>query len=110
MKKYSKHCGNCNRNTKLPYKNEFTCLSCGYHVIKQKHELSKLQRKKINFINRFKNAEHKIFCICIDVFKNYKGDGYDKTFEALSILKNKKLKINNIFFEKYKDMLENPDF
>ena len=35
-----KHCGHCNRNTLLPYDNEWTCFSCGYNVIKRKHELS----------------------------------------------------------------------
>ena len=56
------------------------------------------------------NAEQKIFCICIDVYKIYEGDDYDKIFEVLSMLKNKKLKINNILIEKHKDMLKNPDF
>ena len=32
-----------------------------------------------------------------------------KKFEVLSTLKNKKLKTNNILFEKYKDMLEHPN-
>ena len=71
---------------------EFTCFSCGYNVIKRKHELSKIQRKK-NFINRLKYAEQKIFCICIDVHRIYDGDDYDKLYEVLSTLKNKKLKI-----------------
>ena len=47
FEKYAKRCGHCNRNTLLPYDYEFTCCSCGYNVIKQKHELSKTQRKKI---------------------------------------------------------------
>ena len=54
IEKYGKNCGHFNRNTLLPYEYEFTCLSCGYNVIKRKHELSKIQRKKINFINRLK--------------------------------------------------------
>ena len=29
-----------------PYGYEFTCFSCGYNVIKRKHELSKIQRKR----------------------------------------------------------------
>ena len=29
----------------LPYEYEFTCISCGFNVIKRKHELSKIQRK-----------------------------------------------------------------
>ena len=33
-----------------------------------------------------------------------------KIFESLQALKNRKLKINNILIEKYRDMLENPDF
>ena len=66
--------------------------------------------KKINFMNQLKYAERKIFCICVDVYKIYEGDDYDKLFEVLSTLKNKKLKVNNILIEKYKDMLENPDF
>ena len=67
IQKYAKNCGHCNRNTLLPYEYEWTCLSCGFNVIKLKHEISKIQRKKINFINRLKCAEVKIFCICIDV-------------------------------------------
>ena len=33
-----------------------------------------------------------------------------KLYEGLSTLRNKKLKINNTLFEKFKDMSENPDF
>ena len=57
-----------------------------------------------------KYAEQKIFCICIDVYKTYEGDDYDEIYEVLSTLKNKKLKINKILIEKYKNMLENPKF
>ena len=110
IQKNAKTCGHCNRNTLLPYEYEFTCFSCGYNVCKRKHELSKIQRKEINFLNRLKYAEQKIFCICIDVSRIYKGNEYDEIFEVLSTLKNKKLKINNILIEKYKNMLENPDF
>ena len=77
---------------------------------KRKHELSKIQRKKINFINRLKYAEQKIFCICIDVYKTYEGNEYDEIYIVLSTLKNKKLKINNILIENYKDMIINHDF
>ena len=63
IQKYAKSCGHCKRNTLLPYESEFTCFSCGYNVNKRKHELSKIQRKQINFINRLKYAEQKIFCI-----------------------------------------------
>ena len=108
--KYAKRCGHCNRNTLLPYEYEFTCFSCGYNVNKRKHELSKIQRKKINFINRLKYAEQKIFCICIDVYKIYEGDDFDEIYKVLSTLKNKKMKMNNILIEKYRNMLENPNF
>ena len=110
IQKYAKNCGHCNRNTLLPYEYEFTCFSCGYNVNKLKHELSKIQRKKINFINRLKYAEVKIFSICVDVYKNYEDDDYDEIYKVLSTLKNKKLKINNTSIEIYKNVLENPDF
>ena len=58
--------------------------------LKKNNELSKIQRKKTNFINRLKYAGHKIFCICVDVYKIYEGDDYDKIYEVLSTLKNKK--------------------
>ena len=110
IQKYGKRCGHCNRNILLPYEYEFTCFSCGYNVNKRKHELRKIQRKKINFINRLKYAEQKIFSICIDVYKIYEKNDYDEIYKVLSTLKNKNLKINSILIEKYRDMLENPDF
>ena len=110
IQKHAKNCGHCKRNTLLPYEYEFTCLSCGYNVNKRKHQLSKIQRKKINFINRLKYAEVKIFSICVDLYKIYEGDDYNEIFKVLSTLKNKKLKINNILIEIYKDMLENLNF
>ena len=50
----------------------------------------KYKEKKINFINRLKYAEQKIFCICIDVYKIYEDDDYDGIYKILSTLKNKK--------------------
>ena len=110
IQKYAKNCGHCKRNTILPYEYEWTCIACGYNVNKRKNELSEIQRKKINFINRLKYAEKKIICICIDVYKIYEDDDYDEVYKILSTLKNKKLKINNILIEIYKDMLLNPNF
>ena len=49
IQKYAKQCRHCNRNRLLPYEYEFTCIACGYNVIKRKHELSKIQRKKNKF-------------------------------------------------------------
>ena len=56
-----------------------------------------------------KYADVKIFAICVDLYTIYAGDKYDKLYEVLSTLKNKKLKINNIIIEIYKDMLSSPD-
>ena len=110
IQKYAKNCGHCNRNTLLPYEYDWTCFSCGYNVNKRKHELSKMQRRKINFINRLKYAEVKIFSICVDLYKTFDGDDFSEIYKVLSTLKNKKLKINNTSIEIYKDMLKNPNF
>ena len=110
IQKYAKHCGHCNRNTLFPSEYEWSCFSCNYVVSKRKNELSEIQRKKINFINRLKYAEVKKFSICVDLYKIYDGDDYDKIYEVLSTLKNKKLKINNILIEIYEDMLRIPNF
>ena len=69
IEKHAKHFGFCRRNCLLPYDYEFTCFSGGYNLIKRKHELSKIQRKKI--INGLKYAELKLFCISTDVCKIY---------------------------------------
>ena len=110
IEKYGKQCRHCKRNTLLTFEYEFTCFSCGFNVNKRKHQLSKIQRKKINFINRLKYAEIKIFSICVDVYKVHDGDDYDEIYKVISLLKNKKLKINNILIEKYKNLLETSDF
>ena len=94
----------------FPYEYDWACISCRYNLIKQKNELSKMQRKKSDFITRINYAEQKTFCICIDVYIYSEGNDFDKISEVLSTLKNKKLKINKILIEKYKDMLENLDF
>ena len=110
IQKYGKRRGHCNRNTLLPYEYEWTCFSCGYDVNKRKHELSKIQRKKINFINSLKYAEVKIFSICVDSYKIYEGDDFDEIYKILIKFKNKKLKINSTLVGIYKDMLKNPNF
>ena len=61
IQNYGKQCGRCSETTFLPYEHQFTCFSCGYNVIKRKHDLSKIQLEKINFFNRQKNAEQRIF-------------------------------------------------
>ena len=109
IQKYAKNCGHCNRNTLLPYEYEWSCFSCNYVVSKRKNELSKIQRKKINSINRLKYAEVKIFSICVDLYKIYEGKDCGEIFKVLSTLK-KKLKINKTLIDIYKSMLENPNF
>ena len=64
----------------------------------------------MNFFNRLKYAEVKIFSICVDVYRIYEGDNYDEINKILSTLKNKKIKINNTLIEIYKDMSKNPNF
>ena len=64
IQKYGKICPSCNRNTLLPYAYEWTCLICGLNIIKQKHELTLKQRKKLTFSSRIKYAEQKIISIC----------------------------------------------
>ena len=110
IQKYGKNCGHCNRNTLLPYEYEFTCFACGFNINKRKHELSKIQRKKLNFINRLKYAEVKSFSICVDFYRIYEGNNFDEIYKVLSTLRNKKVKIINTLIEIYKNMLANPNF
>ena len=39
--KYGKICPSCNRCALLLYAYEWSCLSCNYNLLKQKHELTK---------------------------------------------------------------------
>ena len=107
LEKYAKKCGHCNRNTLLPIEYEFSCFSCGYNKNKRKNELSKIQRK-INFINRLKDAEVKKFSICVDLYEIYENSDFDEIYKVLSTVK--KLIINNTLIDVYKDMMKNPDF
>ena len=74
--------------------------------MKRKQELSQIQRKK-SFTNGLKYAEQNIFCICVDVCQIYDGNDYDKKYEVLSTIKNKKLKINKNLIEKLKVRIRN---
>ena len=87
IQKYAKNCGHCNRNSLLPYQYEYSCFVCGYNVNKRKGELSKIQREKINFINRLKYGEAKIFSICVDEYKIYQGNDFNEIYKFLSTLK-----------------------
>ena len=57
IKKHAKQCKHCFRSTLLPYEDEYTCISCGYNVRKRKKEITKSQRKKINFTVRLIYAQ-----------------------------------------------------
>ena len=83
IEKHGKNCRHCNRNTLLPYEYEWTCISCNYNVIRQKRELSKIQRKKTNFVNRLKYAELRILCIYVDVYQLYERNDYNKRHEVV---------------------------
>ena len=61
IEKYTKQCLHCSQNTLLLCEYEWACIACGYNLIKRKHGLSKIQRKKANFFNRLKYAERKFF-------------------------------------------------
>ena len=102
--------GHCGRNMLFPYEYEWTGVSCGHNVIKRKHELTEIKRKKVNFINRLKYSEHKKVFVCIEVYKIYEGDDFGKIYEVFSTFKIKIIKINNILVDKYKDMIENQGF
>ena len=58
-----------------------------FDVVNRKQELCKTQQK--NFINRLKHAELKKISICVDVYKIYEGNDYDKLYEVLGTLKKK---------------------
>ena len=77
--------------------------------LKENMNFQKFNDKKIIFMNRLKYAEQKTICICREVYQLYEGKDYDKIYEVLSTLKNKKLKINKNLTEKYKDMFKNPE-
>ena len=85
IEKYGKYCGHCNRKNLLPSEYEWSCISCGFNLIKRNHEFSTIQRKRIKFINGLKYAELKTFCVCVDVYKIYERDCLDKIYEVFSI-------------------------
>ena len=51
----------------------------------------KYNEKKINFVNRLKYAELKIFCISVDVYKIFEDNDYDKIKQVVFTLNYKKL-------------------
>ena len=63
IKKHGTLCKRCSQIMLLLYEYEWICFGCGYDVIEQKNELSKVSRRKINNIIRLKYDEHEIICI-----------------------------------------------
>ena len=61
---------------------------------------------KKNFFDRINYAQHKIICICIDVYIKYQDNDFNKNFEDISELKNKNKKIRKLI-ENYNEMDEN---
>ena len=88
--KFAIECSHCVRNMSLPYEYEYTCISRRHNVVKRKYELSKIQRQR-KYFNRLNFAGNKLFCICINVYKN-EGDDYDNVYETLSKLRTEKCK------------------
>ena len=85
--KYAIICPSGNRNGSLPYQYEWTCYFCNYNIIKQKHELTLNQRKKLSFASRIKYAEQKIIVICTDIIQIYDGHDYKTMLDVLSQIK-----------------------
>ena len=104
LQKYAKQCPSCNKNGLLPYQYEWSCQFCIYNIIKQNHELTLTQRKRLTFSLRLKYAGKKINCICFDVIQLYNGENYDKMLDVLSKLRNNKLKIKKQLIDIYKNM------
>ena len=106
--KYAMMCVSCNRRFFIEFPYEYKCLICNAKAIKQKRELTKIQRKrKAKFSNRFKHAELKTSVICMVVMQIYCGSSESLIATTLLLLKKSKLNFNNIIFEKYCNMLDN---
>ena len=74
------------------------------NIIKQKHELTLPQRKKLKFASRIKYAEQKIISIATDIKQIYDGYDYKKMLEVFSQIKNKKLNIKKDLIKYYNEM------
>ena len=104
--KYAKMCVSCNRRFFIEFPYEYRCLICNIKVIKQKRNLTKIQRKRqAKFSNRFKYAELKISVICMDVMQIYRESDLNLIAATLLLLKKSKLNFNDTIFEKYCNML-----
>ena len=59
-------------------------------ITKLNENTNSLELNEKKFIIGLKFAELKILCICIDVSKVYEGNEFDKIYEFLSTIKDKK--------------------
>ena len=96
IESYANRCLYCTRNTLLPYEYEWTCVACGYNVVRRNNELRESQRKTMNPMNRLKYAENKIICLCIDGSRAFDGGDIERSTVCLTRLKIRKLHIKKI--------------
>ena len=83
-------CVSCNRRFFIEFPYEYRCLICNIKVIKQKRNLTKIQRKRqAKFKNRFKYAELKISVICMDVMQIYRESDLNLIAAILLLLRNR---------------------
>ena len=59
--KYAKQCMHCTWDTLSANEYEWICVANVYNVVTRKSDISKIQRKKINFINRLKYVEKRLY-------------------------------------------------
>ena len=78
VEKYATKCRHCTQNTSLLYEDEWICVACGCNHVKKGKNVCETSENKINFINRFKNPEEKIFLISTDVNKKYEGEVFNE--------------------------------
>ena len=80
IEKCAEQCLRYTRNTLSSYKYERTCVACRYNVLGRKIELTKIQRKRVNFLNKIKISERKIKRIGIDVYRIYESVDFNDFF------------------------------
>ena len=86
---------------------EWSCYFCNYNIMKQNHELTLTQRKRLKFSSRLKYAEKKLIVFASDVMQIYDGEDYNRMLEVLSQIKNKKLNIKKDLIKYYNEMDSN---
>ena len=72
--------------------------------------MNSLKHKKKILSIVWNMQESNFFSICVDVYKIYEVNDFEKIYEVLSTLKYKKVKVNNTLIDIYKEMLLNHIF